>query len=649
MFGYVRAQQICEGIHTRLWARTFVVASLDGRSRVALVTADLGSVTQELVLEVVEDVKKALGGLYTVENVVIAATHTHSGPGGYWHHGADTPLGAPFYEEHFKALARGIAESILAAHADLRPGRVLIAQGEVRDAGAQRSRDAYLRNSAPERALFDGDVDRTMVLLKFEVAGRAVGVLNWFAVHGTSFSPRKRLISGDNKGFAAGEFERRRGAPPQRPGAFVAAFAQGAAGDVTPNLNLDGTGPGGDELDSARTIGQRQLDRAMDLFAAAREELDAVIDYRHAYVDFSRGDVGSEFSGREGCQTCPSALGYAFAAGSSEDGGGHPLFREGMTEGSAVVDAVVAGYIRRGVSAELRRCHAPKAVFVPTGEMEPPGHSQVLSLGLVQLGQLILVVGPAEFTTMAGRRIRRSVADVLGDKAQHVVVAGYANGYAGYVTTPEEYAAQHYEGGHTLFGPWTLPRYQQEYVRLARALVRRETLGAVARPEDRRGKVRPSVLGTWGGATRFALGPTASASELRATYRRREVVEAEFRGVREPTGCCDGTNFLSVERWSDGAWVSVATDADWTTTCRWSLEGPPASAGTTGNGEAGEPDGVGGAHRAARATVHWRIPADAEVGTYRIVYHDLLYPAGGNGGRDVCSRSFEVAESKGDG
>jgi neutral ceramidase len=37
-----------------------------------------------------------------------------------------------------------------------------------------------------------------------------------------------------------------------------------------------------------------------------------------------------------------------------------------------------------------------------------------------------------------------------------VVVAGYCNDYASYLTTPEEYALQDYEGASTLFGPNTL-------------------------------------------------------------------------------------------------------------------------------------------------------------------------------------------------
>jgi neutral ceramidase len=38
-----------------------------------------------------------------------------------------------------------------------------------------------------------------------------------------------------------------------------------------------------------------------------------------------------------------------------------------------------------------------------------------------------------------------------------VIVSSVANEYVGYVATPEEYARQHYEGGHTLYGPATQP------------------------------------------------------------------------------------------------------------------------------------------------------------------------------------------------
>lgn len=53
-----------------------------------------------------------------------------------------------------------------------------------------------------------------------------------------------------------------------------------------------------------------------------------------------------------------------------------------------------------------------------------------------------------EFTTMAGRRLRDAVKEVMtsGDNSDvHVVIAGLTNTYSQYVTTFEEYQIQRYE------------------------------------------------------------------------------------------------------------------------------------------------------------------------------------------------------------
>jgi hypothetical protein len=58
---------------------------------------------------------------------------------------------------------------------------------------------------------------------------------------------------------------------------------------------------------------------------------------------------------------------------------------------------------------------------------------------------------------MAGRLIKERLTPLLtllGIK--HLIVQGYTNGYAGYLTTYEEYQYQRYEGGHTPFGKFQL-------------------------------------------------------------------------------------------------------------------------------------------------------------------------------------------------
>ena len=65
-----------------------------------------------------------------------------------------------------------------------------------------------------------------------------------------------------------------------------------------------------------------------------------------------------------------------------------------------------------------------------------------------------------------------------------MVIAGLANDYSGYVTTFEEYQQQNYEGGFTLFGPWTLAAYQQNFSDLARDMLEQKPTQPGSEPED---------------------------------------------------------------------------------------------------------------------------------------------------------------------
>jgi neutral ceramidase len=76
-----------------------------------------------------------------------------------------------------------------------------------------------------------------MLLLKFATPDADLGMLNWFAVHGTALNNTNKLISGDNKGLASYLFEKDMNGAATLPGQgkFVAAFASTNLGDVSPN------------------------------------------------------------------------------------------------------------------------------------------------------------------------------------------------------------------------------------------------------------------------------------------------------------------------------------------------------------------------------------------------------------------------------
>ena len=105
------------------------------------------------------------------------------------------------------------------------------------------------------------------------------------------------------------------------------------------------------------------------------------------------------------------------------------------------------------------------------GIEQRPVVPQVLPVQLLRVGAVAVLGIPGELTTMAGRRLRTSVLDAMSATGvTHLALGTYANEYAQYITTPEEYSAQHYEGASTLFGPHTLEAHQQVAAQLATAI-----------------------------------------------------------------------------------------------------------------------------------------------------------------------------------
>ena len=85
-----------------------------------------------------------------------------------------------------------------------------------------------------------------------------------------------------------------------------------------------------DEFESTRIIGEKQFRKAVDLFSKASEQLTGKVDFRHSYVDFSHLEVSLNKQGgvTEVVKTCPAAMGFAFAAGTT-DGPGAFDFKQG--------------------------------------------------------------------------------------------------------------------------------------------------------------------------------------------------------------------------------------------------------------------------------------------------------------------------------
>merc|ERR1711887_196501 len=83
MMGYAKQGQNTAGIHIRQYARAFVIEEAEDGTRVVFVSVDTGMMGQLVKKDVMTKLDDLLAGYYTEKNVIISATHTHSGPAGY--------------------------------------------------------------------------------------------------------------------------------------------------------------------------------------------------------------------------------------------------------------------------------------------------------------------------------------------------------------------------------------------------------------------------------------------------------------------------------------------------------------------------------------------------------------------------------------
>jgi neutral ceramidase len=602
MLGYGRADQQTAGIHTRQRTRAFIVAESAEGPRVLMVVSDLPLVFDSVHQAVLAQLKDRYGDLYTVTNTMITATHTHCAPGGYSHHLLYNSNTKGFRPKTFDAMVDGIVEAVTRAHDDLAPATLTLAHGELRDASVNRSRVSFELNPAAERAFFPDAIDPQTTLLRMARQGETVGAINWFPTHNTSMTNQNRLISADNKGYAGYHWEREVEGVDYLTDAhpsFIGAFAQTNAGDMSPNLNLKpGSGPTDDEFENARLIGLRQFDAAAALAASGGVPMSGPIDARVTHVDLGAVTVGPEFTGDGRTHTTSGpAGGSASLAGAWADGPAFPGFREGK---NLWIDW--PSKIAYRLSERLRDSQAPKGIVVPGGLLNRylPAVAQRVPVQLLRIGSLYLIGVPGEVTITAGLRLRRTVAAIVGAEVSDVLVAGYSNGYIHYVTTPEEYQAQQYEGASTLFGRWELPALQQTAAALATAMQTGTPMDPGSPTADLSGRHRKARDRDRGRPD--ALLARASFGDVivtpRDTYQPGQRVTVVFVGAHPNNVLHRGGTYLRVERLVGDQWQTVQDDGDWATRFAWARRP-----------EAG-----------SEVTVIWQMPDDVAAGQYRITY-----------------------------
>ncbi|KAL8907404.1 MAG: hypothetical protein Q9171_005869 [Xanthocarpia ochracea] len=619
LMGYADPSQVGTGLRQRIYSRAFIVGDIDNpEERTLYLVLDTQSGDTAVRHGILEGLKE-LGpeyGLYGKSNVAVTGTHSHSGPGAWLNYLLPQITSKGFDEQSYRAIVDGALLSIKRAHDALAPGYLTVAETEIHDANINRSPYAYLANPKEERARYQYNVDKTMTMLRFRKAedGKDMGVLTWFPVHGTSMLGNNTLISGDNKGVAAMLFEKDMQSVAEGTKDFVAGFSQANVGDTSPNVlgaycedgsgeecNFEdstcgngnkmchGRGPMFRQKDqgasSCLEIGRRQFVGAKALYLSMTTKnvpLKGPIRSFHTYRDFSNMTVkhrnGSLVS------TCPAALGYSFAAGTT-DGPGAFDFKQNDTGAPDAnpLWSIVRGFLHEP-SETQKACHAPKPILLDVGEIERPylWSPNIVDLQILRIGQLLITVSPGEATTMAGRRWKESISHAasalsLTSEADDgnppiVVLGGPANTYTHYIATEEEYNIQRYEGASTLYGPHTLTAYINLTTSLLPFLqTQSENKPLPPGPDP---PIHTNISFNFNPKVRFDRPPILKKfgqvlQDVKPAYHHGNTATATFVGANPRNNLRLEGTFAAVEHLSHGSWKRVRDDTDWDLVFRW--------------------------------------------------------------------------------
>ena len=395
-----------------------------------------------------------------------------------------------------------------------------------------------------------------------------MGGWSQFANHGTVNPSDYQVYNQDHHGPALRVFEsavrREARVPTERP--VVDVYGNGNEGDQS--AGLDGQGPA-----VADRVGRAEADAMLRAWREAGTRLQPRLhlDLRWTRICFCGQQTAV---GPVDDQAVP---GIPFLTGSEEGRG--PLYD---------VTRVPFEGLRSptGFDSQGHKLGLPV--------ISESSYPKAVPLFVVRIGERLIASVPGEATVEVGRRIRAAVLRTAeGTGATSAVLAGLTNEFIQYLTTPEEYDRQHYEGGSTMYGRAESVLVTEQLAELSRRMARGEP-AQDAYPFDPRNGITANgePFGTGAESGRILEQPVATPPGGQAVL----VWQGGPRGLDRPLDAA----FLTVERRDGARW-------------RWAADDLGLQLVWTVDGE--------GRYRA-----HWQVPVDAPAGEYRIRVTANRYP-----------------------
>ena len=607
--GWTRADRIAQGQHTRLHSRALVLQ--EGDRKVALVQVDLFMVPGGLLKHAAE--LNADRG-FSERNVLASASHTHSGPGGYANfktfntaapsvQTAMDPISfyrlfdpKPADRQLYTFLVRQIAKAIRRADDDLAPAAAGWGSAEIHGLTRNRSIEAHLADHGILREYGQGGleldpqgvvhtIDPEVNVLRVDKVVRRKGkrrrlpIGGWstFANHGTVTKSSFQFYNEDHHGSALRVFEAKVRKAGRVPRGQEVLNVYGNSNEGDQSAGLERHGPAASDY-----VGRIEAKAMLRAWRGARLSRSPALDSRWTRVCFCG-------QATEGGNVADYAMvGFPFLTGSEEERG--PLFdiTHESFEGRRNPLPVPGQGHKEGIP--LSADSVPKAV----------------PLMQVRVGDRLIASLPGEATAETGRRLRAAVLAAAAPAGiKRVIESGLANEFIQYLTTPEEYDRQHYEGGSTLYGPLYVPFLIGQQAEMAGRLAAGQP-AQDAYPFDPTNGVELNGQPYGDGSTtgRFDTQPR--------TTRRFGHVVIGWRGGAQGLDRPVDRAFVTVQRRVKKRWRTVTSDLG--LQMLWHMDG------------------------SVRYVAKWEIPRSAKRGFYRMVVTAKRYR--------LVSKRFKVRNAK---
>jgi neutral ceramidase len=607
--GWTRADRIGTGVQTRLQASAMVIR--EGNRKLALVSVDLFAAPGGLIA----DAAKRAGHGFSQKNVLVGATHTHSGPSQFANFATLNTLApspqtitnpASFVEflmpeqadpQIYTFLVKRIATALKRANRDLGPAVAGWGTTQLLGVTQNRSIEAHLADhgiiepygtgSVSQDPLgYKDTIDPLVSVLRVDRVNAddshtPIGAWSTFADHGTVNPSDYQVYTEDHQGTATRTFEakmRRAGnVPNSEP--VIDVFPNSNEGDQS--AGLEGQGPL-----IAESVGAREGGAMFKAWKRAAKHLSEAppVDLLWTRVCFC-GQTTSD-----GTVADTPQAGAPFLTGSEEGRG--PLYD------------ITHEPLEGDTSPTENAPHQGDKVGIPFATTKD-SYPTAVPLFLARIGKRIIITFPGEATVEVGRRARArvlAIAHSLGVKG--VTVMGLTNEFIQYITTPEEYSRQHYEGGSTIYGPAEGAAMTDVLVQMAKSL-RDGKPAPKPYPFDPRHGVAPNgaPFGKGASTATATAQPTAQPPGSQAVFQWQGGPRGEDRPLDR--------RFIAIERKTKSGWKLVTDDLG--VSIVWT----------------GDPDGA--------YSAHWQISPKAKPGNYRFAITANHYK--------LRSRAFKVDPS----